>query len=73
LSREQWVAGKPELLPLNRQVLDVWDWCGGWNPVLVPSAALYYGVEDLDALMELLHALRGAVDSYHQRQRAART
>jgi hypothetical protein len=58
LSREQWQRTRPALTPGNALVLDVWAWCGGWNPALIPAAAAWHDIEDLDMLVELLLTLR---------------
>ena len=44
----------------------VWNFCGGWNPALIETAAAYYGIADLDFLIEQVLALRDCSDE-HQR------
>jgi len=47
----------------------VWRFGTGWNPALVPLAAAYYSVEDLDALFEGLLAMRERIDAHKAAQR----
>jgi len=71
LSREQWLATRPALTPENELVSDVWAFCGGWNPAVIPAAAAFYGVDDLDWLLSQLIALRDAVAAHRAAQDAA--
>lgn len=49
---------RPDITPENELVIAAWNFCGGWNPALIPAAAAYYGIADVDCLIEQLLAMR---------------
>ncbi len=69
LSREQWLAGKPPLTADNEQVLKVWRFCEGWDPALLPLAAAYYDITDVDFLLGQLELLRDKVEAHRESAR----
>jgi hypothetical protein len=46
------------ITPDNELVLQAWHFCQGWNPALIPAAAAFYDVRDLDFLVEQLLLVR---------------
>lgn len=58
MTSAQWEQTKPALTRDNELVISVWNFCEGWNPDRVPAAVAFFGVDDMDALMILLLALR---------------
>lgn len=72
LSRADWQRMRPALTPQNQQVLQVWDFCEGWNPAQIPAAAAFFGITDLDFLMTQLLVLREKITRHQQAQRAAK-
>lgn len=58
MPREQWQAMQPVLTPDNEVVIQVWEFCGGWQPHILPVALAYYGVRDPELMIEQLLALR---------------
>lgn len=54
----QFGIARPAITPENELVILAWNFCGGWNPGLIEAAAAYYGIADLDALIDLLLAMR---------------
>lgn len=62
----------PELLPEARQALDAWAYCGGWDPVRIPYAVEYLGIEDAAQLVWLLERVRDRIDAWQRAQRKAR-
>jgi len=71
MSHEQWLASLPALTPGNELVFAAWRFCGGWNPTLVPAAAAYYGIEDIDCLLSQLLAMRDLIEQHRAAQAAA--
>jgi hypothetical protein len=72
LSRADWQRMRPELTPENQQVLQVWDFCQGWNPEQIPIAAAFFEISDLDFLMTQLLVLRERIARHQEAQRAAK-
>lgn len=64
MSKAQWQAERPPLTRELEQVLHVWNFCAGWAPHLVPIAALYYGVSDVDRLFFFLLHVRACIDRH---------
>jgi hypothetical protein len=60
---------RPDLIPANELAFKVWRFCAGWNPERIPIAATYYGVEDVDLLVEQLMELRATIDAHEAAQR----
>lgn len=71
MTQEQWQAGRQPLSAENEVVLDVWRFCGGWNPAVLPIAAEFYGVEDVEFLIVQLIVLRDTIDAHRAAQRRA--
>lgn len=71
MTREQWLAGQPELTRDNELVKSVWRFCGGWNPQALPLAAAYYGIDDMDMLIEQLLLLRDTIGAHQAALREA--
>ena len=53
-------APPPPLAREAQQALACWDWCGGWQPQLLPAFAALHGVDDIYTLTELLLVIRDA-------------
>lgn len=68
LNAEQWAAKRPALTRDNEVVLEVWRFCGGWQPGILPLAAVYHGAEDLDFLVSQLLTLRDLIEAHHAAQ-----
>lgn len=66
LSRIGWEATRPALERENAIAFQVWKFCGGWNPALVPVAAAYYEVDDVDLLITQLLAIRESIENYQK-------
>ena len=64
----QHLAMRPPLTPDEELAIDCWTFCGGWKPELIPFAALYYGVEDLERLTAQLLAIRGAIERQREEE-----
>jgi hypothetical protein len=69
MTRAEWEADRPPLTRSSELTLEVWYFCGGWNPQTLPLACAYFGVEDAALLMHLLIALRGCIAAYAAAQR----
>lgn len=65
----QWEAMRPPLTPENEQAIDVWRFCGGWNPDRLPLAVAYYEIDDVDLLITQLMVINDAVETYKAAQR----
>jgi hypothetical protein len=63
---------RPALSADNELAFNVWRFCAGWNPERIPLAAAYYGVEDVDLLVEQLMALNETIDAHKAAQNKAR-
>ena len=72
MKREQWLASRPALTLENELVSEAWLFCGGWNPALIPAAAAFYGIADIEWLTGQLVALRDAVRAHQQAQASAK-
>lgn len=66
-----WRGMRPTLTRDNEQALEVWDFCGGWNPERIPMAAAFYGINDLGELVTRLLAIRDRVEAHGRAQREA--
>jgi hypothetical protein len=70
LTRAQWQALRPKLERENELALEVWRFCGGWNPERLPIAVAYYAIEDVDLLITRLLAIDGAISAHQAAQRS---
>jgi hypothetical protein len=52
--------------------LKVWRFCAGWHPERIALAAAFYGVEDVDLLMEQLMALSDTINAHKSAQHRGR-
>lgn len=64
MTEAQWAASRPPLSPANQLVMQVWNFCGGWHPELIPYAAEYFGARDVDFLTHQLLVLRSTLDAH---------
>lgn len=69
LSAEQWEKERPSLSHENAVVVQIWNFCDGWNPQALPLALAYFDVEDTEMVIDLLLALRLKVEQYAAAQR----
>jgi hypothetical protein len=49
-------------------VLQAWHFCQGWNPALIPAAAAFYDMRDLDFLVEQLLLVRDKLGEHRARE-----
>lgn len=68
LSEADWRRMAPPLTRDNDQVLDVWAFCEGWNPERLAIAVEYFGVRDVDALIDGLQVLRDTLRKHAKAQ-----
>lgn len=52
----------PPLTRDNETVLEIWRFCGGWNPQSLPMALAFYEVGDVDLCIGQLLLLRDLMD-----------
>lgn len=71
MSAEQWRAQRPPLSDANALVLQVWEFCGGWNPQALPLALAYYDIDDAGLMLDQLLALKALIDARAEAQRSA--
>lgn len=45
-------------------MLAAWSFCAGWNPALIPLAAAFYRIDDVEWLAEQLLAMRDAIRAH---------
>lgn len=57
---------RPNITSENDLIISAWNFCGGWNPALIDSAAAFYGIADIDLLIEQLLAMRDCVNERQQ-------
>lgn len=69
MSEAQWHASAPALDESTQHAFLAWRFCGGWAPALVPAAAAFYEIEDLELVLEQLIAIRDAIDRHQDAQR----
>lgn len=62
----------PELTRSSAQALEVWRFCGGWNPAVLELAVAYYEIEDVELLLEQLAEIRDTIDAYRAALQKAR-
>lgn len=58
--------GAPGLALENELALAAWSFCGGWNPALIPAAAAFYGIADVELLTVQLLAVRDAIAAHRE-------
>jgi hypothetical protein len=61
LKREQWAKREPRLSADEGLALDVWQFCEGWRPEALPTAAAYFGVADVAGLLDHMLVLRDVI------------
>ena len=71
MSAEQFRSMRPEITQSDETAVDVWKFCGGWKPELIPFAAEFYGVDDLYFLTEQLLEIRDACDRFREAEARA--
>jgi hypothetical protein len=49
---------RPKLSAVNGRVFEVWNFCDGWQPALVPLAMAYHGLSDIDFVLWQLMVIR---------------
>lgn len=62
---------RPGLTPENDVALKVWRFCEGWHPERIPLGAAFYGVDDIELLVEQLMALRDTISAHKAAQQRA--
>lgn len=68
LTRDEWQASRPALLPDGELALDAWHFCEGWQPDRIALAAAYLEVADVDLLTDMLLAIRNTIARHQQAQ-----
>lgn len=61
---------RPALTRDNEFVIRAWNFCGGWKPELIPFAAAYIGVRDVEFLTTQLLEMRGCFARAEEDKRA---
>jgi hypothetical protein len=63
ITRDQYLARRPQLTPFNELVMNCWHFAGGWDVSKLQAAAIFYEVDDLDLLLRLALVIRSAIDA----------
>jgi hypothetical protein len=71
MSLAQWRQRRPKLTRENEVVVEVWNFCGGWNPELLSIAFAYYDVRDPSFFIAMLLALRDKISDHRREQEKA--
>lgn len=68
MSEAQWKTQRPTLSRDNELVLEIWNFCDGWNPAAYPLAFAYYSVSDPEFVLTQLLVLRERIGAYRAAQ-----
>jgi hypothetical protein len=71
LTPAQWQADRPALSPDNDLVVQIWNFCDGWNPQALPLALTYFDVQNVEFILDQLILLREKIAAHEAAQREA--